>query len=130
MVSSTGTFVSCKDYDDDVTELWDAINGQKTDLTDKVTAVEASIASLQSAQAALDAKIAETKTAAEKAALEAQKAAIAAASAVFPHVRAPVFAPDSASAIPGRGHSDVAFVFGLRGVGAAWVFAGEMESGI
>ena len=70
MVSSTGTFVSCKDYDDDVTELWDAINGQKTDLT-----------SLQSAQAALDAKIAETKTAAEKAALEAQKAAIAAASA-------------------------------------------------
>ena len=81
MVSSTGTFVSCKDYDDDVTELWDAINGQKTDLTDKVTAVEASIASLQSAQAALDAKIAETKTAAEKAALEAQKAAIAAASA-------------------------------------------------
>ena len=81
MVTSTGTFVSCKDYDDDVTELWDAINGQKTDLTDKVTAVEASIASLQSAQAALDAKIAETKTAAEKAALEAQKAAIAAASA-------------------------------------------------
>ena len=81
MVSSTEMFVSCKDYDDDVTELWDAINGQKTDLTDKVTAVEASIASLQSAQAALDAKIAETKTAAEKAALEAQKAAIAAASA-------------------------------------------------
>ena len=31
MVSSTGTFVSCKDYDDDVTELWDAINGQKTE---------------------------------------------------------------------------------------------------
>ena len=87
MVSSTGTFVSCKDYDDDVTELWDAINGQKTDLTAKVTAVEASIASLQTAQTALDAKIAEAKTAAEKAALEAQKAAIAAASAELATVK-------------------------------------------
>ena len=87
MVSSTGTFVSCKDYDDDVTELWDAINGQKTDLTAKVTAVEASIASLQTAQTALDTKIAEAKTAAEKAALEAQKAAIAAASAELATVK-------------------------------------------
>ena len=87
MVSSTGTFVSCKDYDDDVTELWDVINGQKTDLTAKVTAVEASIASLQTAQTALDAKIAEAKTAAEKAALEAQKAAIAAASAELATVK-------------------------------------------
>lgn len=81
MVTSTGTFVSCKDYDDDVTELWDAINGQKTDLTAKVTAVESSITSLQSAQTALDTKIAEAKDVAEKAALEAQKTAIAAAAA-------------------------------------------------
>ena len=88
MVTSTGTFVSCKDYDDDVTELWNAINGQKTDWTAKVTAVETSISNLQSAQTALEGKIAETKDAAEKAALEAQKAAIAAASAELATVKA------------------------------------------
>ena len=30
MVSSTGTFVSCKDYDDDITNLQDQIDQQKT----------------------------------------------------------------------------------------------------
>ena len=28
MVTSTGTFVSCKDYDDDIDELWDAVGGK------------------------------------------------------------------------------------------------------
>ena len=88
MVSSTGTFVSCKDYDDDISELWNAVDGQKTDLTAKVTAVESSISSLQTAQTALDSKIAAVQDAAEKAALEAQKAAIAAAAEELAAVRA------------------------------------------
>ena len=33
MVSSTGTFVSCKDYDDDIDELWGAVNGGKEELS-------------------------------------------------------------------------------------------------
>ena len=88
MVSSTGTFVSCKDYDDDISELWDAVNGQKTDLSAKVTAVESSISSLQTAQTALDSKIAAAQDVAEKAALEAQKAAIAAAAEELAAVKA------------------------------------------
>ena len=35
MVSSTGTFVSCKDYDDDI----DAINKELTDLKSKLSNV-------------------------------------------------------------------------------------------
>ena len=88
MVSSTGTFVSCKDYDDDIKDLQEQIDKQKTDLSDKVTAIESSIASLQTAQTGLEAKIAEVKDAAEKAALEAQKAAIAAAAEELAGVKA------------------------------------------
>ena len=36
MVSSTGTFVSCKDYDDDI----DAINKELTDLKSKLSDLE------------------------------------------------------------------------------------------
>ena len=88
MVSSTGTFVSCKDYDDDIKDLQEQIDKQKTDLSDKVTAIESSIASLQTAQAGLEGKIAEVKDAAEKAALEAQKTAIAAAAEELAGVKA------------------------------------------
>ena len=88
MVTSTGTFVSCKDYDDDIKDLQEQIDKQKTDLSDKVTAIESSIASLQTAQTGLEAKIAEVKDAAEKAALEAQKAAIAAAAEELAGVKA------------------------------------------
>ena len=88
MVSSTGTFVSCKDYDDDIKDLQEQIDKQKTDLSDKVTAIESSIASLQTAQTGLEAKIAEVKDAAEKAALEAQKTAIAAAAEELAGVKA------------------------------------------
>ena len=81
MVTSTGTFVSCKDYDDDITNLQEQVDAQKSDLATKVSALESSISSLQSAQSSLDSKIASTKDAAEKAAAEAQAAAIAAAKA-------------------------------------------------
>ena len=79
MVTSTGTFVSCKDYDDDITGLQTQVDAAKSDLSTKVSALESSISSLQSAQSSLDSKIAAAKDAAEKAALEAQAAAVAAA---------------------------------------------------
>lgn len=78
MVSSTGTFVSCKDYDDDITNLQDQIDQQKT-LSEKLAAVETSISNLQSAQTELGQQIANVQSAAEEAALKAQEAAIKAA---------------------------------------------------
>ena len=78
MVSSTGTFVSCKDYDDDITNLQDQIDQQKT-LSEKLAAVETSISNLQSAQTELGQQIANVQDAAEKAALKAQETAIKAA---------------------------------------------------
>ena len=79
MVTSTGTFVSCKDYDDDITNLQEQVDVQKSDLASKVSALESSISSLQSAQSSLDSKIAAAKEAAAKAAADAQAAATAAA---------------------------------------------------
>ncbi|MFV9817818.1 hypothetical protein ACNYDH_05605 [Phocaeicola vulgatus] len=75
MVSSTGTFVSCKDYDDDIEELWGAVNGGKEDLSKKVSALETSVSDLQSAQTKLEAEIA----AAKKEAADAKAAALQAA---------------------------------------------------
>ena len=61
MVSSTGTFVSCKDYDDDIDELWGAVNGGKEELSKKVSALETSVSDLQGAQTKLEAEIAHLK---------------------------------------------------------------------
>lgn len=102
MVASTGTLTSCKDYDDDIDELWDAVNGQKSDLEGKVTALESTVSSLQSAQTGLQTEIADAKAAAAAAqnaadkaaeeakvsALEAQEAAIAAAAKDLAAVKA------------------------------------------
>jgi len=79
MVTSTGTFVSCKDYDDDIENLQTQVDATKSDLSTKVSALESSISSLQSAQSSLDSKIAAAKEAALKAAAAAQAAATAAA---------------------------------------------------
>ncbi|WP_290091640.1 cell surface protein [uncultured Bacteroides sp.] len=87
MVTSTGTFVSCKDYDDDIKNLQEQIDSQKSDLTSKVTAVETSISSLQTAQSSLQAEIVNAKTEAQQAALAAQEAAIAAAKAELEDVK-------------------------------------------
>lgn len=102
LASSTGTLTSCKDYDDDIDELWDAVNGQKSDLEGKVTALESTVSSLQSAQTGLQTEIADAKAAAAAAqnaadkaaeeakvsALEAQEAAIAAAAKNLAAVKA------------------------------------------
>ena len=88
MTVSTGTFVSCKDYDDDINNLQEQIDGQKNDLNSKITAVESSISSLQTAQSSLQSEIAAAKDEASKAALAAQEAAIATAKAELEKVKA------------------------------------------
>ena len=88
MLGTTGTFTSCKDYDDDITNLQTQIDNQSKSLSDKLAAVESSISSLQSAQSSLDSKIAAATDAAEKAALEAQKQAIETAKAELNTVKA------------------------------------------
>lgn len=90
MVSSTGTLVSCKDYDDDIEELWGAVNGGKEDLSKKVSALETSVSDLQSAQTKLEAEIAAAKKEAadaKAAALQAEKNAIEAAKAEIAKVK-------------------------------------------
>ena len=81
MVSSTGTFVSCKDYDDDIEELWGAVNGGKEDLSKKVSALETSVSDLQSAQTKLEVEIAAAKKEAADAKAAADQAAADAADA-------------------------------------------------
>ena len=71
MIASTGTFTSCKDYDDDIQNLQEQINAQKSTLEDKVAAVETTIKTLQDAQASLEQAIADAESAALKAAQEA-----------------------------------------------------------
>lgn len=88
MVATTGTFVSCKDYDDDISNLQEQIDSQKSDLSSKVAAVESSISSLQAAQSGLESAIAAAKDEAEKAALAAQVKAIETASAELATVKA------------------------------------------
>lgn len=80
-LAAGASFVGCKDYDGDITELRESIDQQKTDLAGKVAAVETSIASLQAAQTSLTAEIAKAKDEATKAALKAQETAIATAKA-------------------------------------------------
>lgn len=96
MTVSTGTFVSCKDYDDDINNLQEQIDGQKNDLNSKITAVESSISSLQTAQSSLQSEIAAAKDEASKAALAAQEAAIATAKAELEKVKAELQAADKA----------------------------------
>ena len=81
MVSSTGTFVSCKDYDDDIDELWGAVNGGKEELSKKVSALETSVSDLQGAQTKLEAEIAAVKKEAADAKAAADQAAADAADA-------------------------------------------------
>lgn len=73
IATSTGTFVSCKDYDDDITELRNQIASNATDLAslkdEKISEMEKQIAKLDAQAKELDA--------AYKSADEALKAAIA-----------------------------------------------------
>ena len=76
MVTSTGTFVSCKDYDDDIENLQGQIDklATKDELSSQISTLQAALnAAAANANAAV-----EKATAAEKAAAEAEAAAIAA----------------------------------------------------
>ena len=80
----------CLDYDDDIEELWGAVNCGKEDLSKKVSALETSVSDLQSAQTKLEAEIAAAKKEAadaKAAALQAEKNAIEAAKAEIAKVK-------------------------------------------
>ncbi len=70
MVASTGTFVSCKDYDDDIENLQEQINAQKSDLSGQLAALNTALTAAQS-----------EITAAKQAAADADAKAVAAAAA-------------------------------------------------
>ena len=80
LFASTGTFTSCKDYDDDINNLQEQISGQEG-VSAKISAIESTISSLQSAQSGLQSAIDAAESAAQQAALAAQNAAIEAAKA-------------------------------------------------
>ena len=81
LFASTGTFTSCKDYDDDINNLQGQIDGNEASLTEKLTAVENSISSLQQAQTTMQTDIANAQQAAQDAQASADEAAKAAADA-------------------------------------------------
>ena len=79
------TFVGCKDYDGDITELQTEIDANKADytsvLTERLAAVNTQITTLQGTQAALQASVTTAQTAATAAKTPADAAAAAAAAA-------------------------------------------------
>lgn len=69
-VASTSTFVSCKDYDDDISDLQDQVTSQNSALEalkTKVATAETAITSLESAQRTLEGKVDANATAATNA---------------------------------------------------------------
>nr|WP_321374563.1 hypothetical protein [uncultured Bacteroides sp.] len=79
------TFVGCKDYDGDITDLQTQIDDNKADytsvLTERLAAVNTQITTLQGTQTALQATVATAQTAANAAKTSADAAAAAAAAA-------------------------------------------------
>lgn len=78
MVSSTGTFVSCKDYDDDIDNLQEQINklATKEDMTSQIATLQAALdaAKTEAAAAKASAEQAVAKAnSAESTATEAEK---------------------------------------------------------
>ena len=67
MVTSTGTFVSCKDYDDDIKNLQEQIDKKAalTDLTTQVSAMQAALDAAKTSATDALAKAEEAKKAAE-----------------------------------------------------------------
>lgn len=75
MVTSTGTFVSCKDYDDDIEGLDQKITNLTSDLTSQKESLTSALAAAQSEAAAAKSTAEAAKTEAEKAAALATSAA-------------------------------------------------------
>ena len=76
MVASTGTFVSCKDYDSDIEELWDAVGGKASadDLKNQIDGMKTLLSDAQTAATAASSAAADAKKAAEEALAKAQSA--------------------------------------------------------
>jgi len=95
------TFVGCKDYDGDITDLQTQIDGNKADytsvLTEKLAAVNTQITTLQGTQTALQATVATAQTAANAAKTSADAAAAAAAAAQLAAAQAKLDAIKTAS---------------------------------
>ena len=98
LFASTGTFTSCKDYDDDIAGLQGQIDSQATDVESKLSSMESSISSLQSAQSSLESAIAAAEDAAAAAALQAQTTAIETAQAELEAAKAELQAAIDANA--------------------------------
>ena len=84
MVASTGTFVSCKDYDDEIDDLQEQINklATKEDMTSQIASLQSALTAAQSEAAAAKASAEDAvkkATDASSAATEAEKAAAQAA---------------------------------------------------
>jgi len=104
MVTSTGTFVSCKDYDDDIDNLQEQINklATKEDMTSQIASLQSALTAAQTeagaakttAQEALTkangiaATAGEAEKAAAQAAVDAAKAAVDAANAKVEAIKA------------------------------------------
>ena len=83
MVTSTGTFVSCKDYDDDITNLQEQIDklATKEDMTSQIASLQSALSSAAAEAAAAKTSAADAlakATAAEKSAAQAALDAAAA----------------------------------------------------
>jgi predicted nucleic acid-binding Zn-ribbon protein len=96
------TFVGCKDYDGDITELQTQIDANKADYTsvlnDKLAAVNSQITALQGTQTALQATVATAQTAASAAKTSSDAAAAAAAAAQLAAAQAKLDAISNAAA--------------------------------
>lgn len=80
ITASTGTFVACSDYDDEIAELRQQISTNATDLKslvdEKVNNVEVQIDMLESAQAGIEEAYKQADEATQQASLEAAKALV------------------------------------------------------
>lgn len=81
LASSTGTFTSCKDYDDDIKGLQEQIDANKKTLDDKAAALQSALDAAKQEIAAAKAAAAAAQTTADKAAQAAAAAKEAAAQA-------------------------------------------------
>ena len=81
MVTSTGTFVSCKDYDDDIDDLKAQIDANKSDCASSIQALQNQAAALQTALTTAQATADAAKTAAAAAQSTGDKALAAAEAA-------------------------------------------------
>ena len=80
MVTSTGTFVSCKDYEDDIKDVQEQVNANKSECAAAIKALQDQAAALQTALNAAKAEATKyADDAAKKAAASAKEEAIAAA---------------------------------------------------